>query len=30
MTLARELIGFAPEFNVSRGLDEYFRSGFLV
>ena len=29
MTLARELLGFAPEFNIRRGIDEYFRSGFL-
>jgi ADP-L-glycero-D-manno-heptose 6-epimerase len=30
MTLAKGQLGFAPEYDLQRGLDEYYRSGFLV
>ena len=30
MTLARERLAFTPEFNVRRGIEEYFCSGFLA
>jgi len=30
MTLAKEKIGFQPEFTVESGIKDYFESGFLV
>jgi ADP-L-glycero-D-manno-heptose 6-epimerase len=30
MTLAKERLGFSPQYDLSKGLDEYLRSGFLT